>query len=158
MSIPAQQAVRGVAATVLAFAALALLLLTATPAVAADEADTARPFVYNITTDDAWAGGMALAQASVAAGRGHPVTVFLNVRGVHLADRDARRPVFPPAGKTPAELMAGLIAGGHRVLVCGACMSVAGLTEADLIDGAVKSGAGLTFGALEQPGVLVLSY
>jgi predicted peroxiredoxin len=137
-------------------AAFAAALILAAPVGA--QAEEPRPFVYNITTDDAWAAGMALANANTAAARGHEVTVFLNVRGVHLADRDARTGTFTPAGKTPAELMAALIENGHTVLVCGACMSVAGVGEEDLIEGATKSGPDLTFGALEAPGAVVLSY
>mgnify|MGYP006276532997 CR=1 FL=1 len=117
-----------------------------------------RPFFYNITTDDSWAAGMALAQANVAAGRGHDVTVFLNVRGVHLADRHAKTGTFPPAGKTPRQLLEALIGSGEKVLVCGACMQVAGMGDDDLIDGALKASPKTTFGALEAPGAVVLSY
>ena len=141
--------------TTLAAALVAAVLIAAPPGARAEEP---RPFVYNITTDDAWGAGMALAQANVAASRGHDVTVFLNVRGVTLADADARTAAFPPAGRTPHELMAALMEKGGSVLVCGACMSVAGVTEDGLIEGARKSAPDLTFGALEAPGAVVLSY
>jgi predicted peroxiredoxin len=120
--------------------------------------DPARDFFYNITSDDAWVAGMALAQANVAADRGHAVTVFLNVRAVHLADRDAVLGTFGPAGKTPAELLAGLVGKGGSILVCGTCMRVGGMAEEDLIEGARVASPDLTFGALTAPDAVVLSY
>jgi predicted peroxiredoxin len=138
-------------------ALLGLLALAAVPA-GALRAEEARHFVYNITTDEAWAAGMALGQANVAASRGHSVTVFLNVRGVNLAAARNVQGTFGPAGQTPRELLGKLLAGGHTVLVCGTCMSVAGLEAADLIEGAQVSGPDQTFGALTVPGTVVMSY
>lgn len=125
---------------------------------AGGQATTAAPFFYNLTTDDAWTAGMALAQASTAAGRGHKVAVFLNVRAVHLADRDAQLGSFGPLDKTPAELLAALMAKGGTVLVCGMCMKAAGMEAADLIDGAMLATPDLTFGAMTESGTVTLSY
>jgi len=137
------------AAIVAAFAIVA----AAGPA-AADEA----PISYNISTDDAWAAGMALAQANVATSRGHKVTVFLNVRGVHLADKAAELGTFGPVKKTPAELLSSLIEKDQQVLVCGTCMRAGGVSKDDLLDGVVVSNPDRMFGTLTQPGTIVLSY
>ena len=140
-------------------AALALVIaLCAAPWPGTAAADEPRPFFYNLTEDDAWTAGMALAQARTAAGRGHAVTVFLNVRAVRLADEGARQAVFAPTGSTPAEMLAALIEGGHTVLVCRVCMSVAGMEEGDLLSGATPASPDLTFGALTASETVVLSY
>ena len=140
-------------------AALALLIaVSAAPGQGTAAADEPRPFFYNLTEDDAWTAGMALAQARTAAGRGHAVTVFLNVRAVRLADHGARQAVFAPTGSTPAEMLATLIEAGHTVLVCRVCMSVAGMEESDLIPGAAPASPDLTFGALTAPQTVFLSY
>lgn len=116
------------------------------------------PMFYNITTDEAWTAGMALGQANVAAKRGHPVTVFLNIRGVHVADKNTVQGTFGPANKTPKQMLSSLISGGQTVLVCGTCMKAAGVSKDDLIDGARVSGPDLTFGALTSEGTIVMSY
>lgn len=142
-----------------AVAALALLAtalwLSAAPRAAAD---TPTPIFYNITTDDDWAAGMALAQANIAASRGHQVTVFLNVRGVLLAKKGAEQEPFGPMKKTPAELLQALIAKKQTVMVCGTCMGVAGLKKEALIDGAAVSTPDDVFAALTAPGAIALSY
>ncbi len=137
-----------------AFLAAGLPAAAPAPALAEEQA----PLFYNITSDDAWTAGMALAQAGVAAQRGHAVTVFLNVRAVHLADRDAVQGTFAPSGRTAAEQLAALMERGHTVLVCGTCMRVAGMTAEDLIEGAQISSPDLVFGAFAAPGAVVISY
>jgi len=122
------------------------------------QAEELAPIFYNLTTDDAWTAGMALAQANTAAGRGHPITVFLNVRAVYLADADAKQGTFGPTGKTPAELLSALIAKGHKVLVCGTCMRAGGVGKGDLIGGAEVANPDKTFGAMTVPGTITLSY
>lgn len=126
----------------------------ATPAAAEDQAS----FFYNMTEDDSWTTGMALAQASVAASRGHSVTVFLNIRAVNLANQNAIQSPWGPSGKTPAQAIATLIADGHTVLICGGCMKVAGLSADDLIDGVQIANPDLTFGAMTAPETIVISY
>lgn len=130
--------------------------LFAAPAIHAEDAKA--PMFYNITSDDAWTAGMALGQANVAASRGHKVTVFLNIRAVHVADKNTVQGTFGPAGKTPADLLSNLIANGHTVLVCGTCMKAGGVSEDDLIEGAQVSGPDLTFGALTAEDTIVMSY
>jgi predicted peroxiredoxin len=139
-------------------AAIGAALAACLCAPAAWAQDAKAPIFYNIISDDSWNAGMALGQANVAARRGHPVTVFLNVRGVHVADRNTVQGTFGPAGKTPKALLASLIDGGETVLVCGTCMSAAGMAAHDLIDGARVSGPDLTFGALTAEGTIVMSY
>lgn len=120
--------------------------------------DEVRHFFYNITTDDGWAAGMALTQASVAAERGHSVTVFLNVRGVRWAEAETPQAGFSVTARSPREVLLSLIEGGHTVLVCGGCMVASGVAKDDLIEGATVTGPELTFGALTKPDTIVMSY
>ena len=135
---------------------LAAVMFTSAQGAFADEEP--RHFFYNITTDDSWAAGMALTQASVAAERGHRVTVFLNVRGVHLAEQVTAQGSFGVTAKSPRDILASLIKNGHTVLVCGGCMVAGGVAKEDLIEGATISGPDLSFRALTAPDTIVMSY
>lgn len=135
---------------------LALALLIPAQGGLADEKP--HHFVYSITTDDSWAAGSALTQATVAAERGHRITVLLSVRGVHLAEENSAQGGFSVTARPPREMLASLIRDGHSVLVCGICMVAGGVAKEDLIEGAQISGPELTFGALTAPDTIVLSY
>ena len=124
----------------------------------ASAADQPHHFVYSITTDESWAAGSALTQATIAAERGHRVTVLLSVRGVYLAEVDSAQGGFRVTARSPREILASLIADGHAVLVCGICMVAAGVKPEDLIEGAEISGPESTFTALTAPDTIVLSY
>jgi predicted peroxiredoxin len=141
-------------------AVLAVLLTAvaclATPGARAEE--DPHHFVFSITTDESWAAGSALTQATVAAERGHRVTVLLSVRGVHLAEADSAQGGFRVTARSPREMLSALIADGHTVLVCGMCMVAGGVRREDLIEGARISGPELTFTALTAPDTVVLSY
>ncbi|MFN7019194.1 MAG: DsrE family protein [Fimbriimonadales bacterium] len=88
----------------------------------------------NLTTDDAWNNEMALNYASQARDLGYDVVVFLNVRGVHVAQKE------PPADLAKAqEQLKSLMARGAKVYVCTPCSRRAGLKPpADWIDGVIE--------------------
>lgn len=133
-------------------AALAIAPLTAMAE------DDPHHFVFSITTDESWAAGSALTQATVADERGHDVTILLSVRAVHLAEANSAQGGFSVTARSPREMLASLIAHGHSVLVCGMCMVAGGVEPDDLITGAQISGPELTFSALTAPNTIVLSY
>jgi predicted peroxiredoxin len=125
------------------------------PAHAEDRPDTT--LFLNLTTDDTWTASMALAYAGKVREAGYPVVVFLNVRGVRVADKN-----FPPdqrglGDKTPKELLEDLIAKGVTVYVCPMCSDNAGMTQADWIDG-TKPGGAETIKAQMAPATKVMSY
>jgi predicted peroxiredoxin len=142
--------------TMLAISIAAAVLVSAPFARAEDEPP--HHFVYNITTDESWAAGSALTQATIAVERGHRVTVLLSVRGVHLAEANSAQGGFSVTARSPREMLASLIDDGHAVLVCGICMVAGGVTQEDLIEGAKISGPESTFTALTAPDTIVLSY
>jgi predicted peroxiredoxin len=111
----------------------------------------------NVTTDDAWTAHMALSYAEQVLGMGHPVAVFLNVRGVRLADRNTPQEPDALSGKTSREMLQDLIGKGATVYVCKMCTQLAGMTEDDWINGA-KPGSVETIHLQMAPMTKVMPY
>lgn len=87
-----------------------------------------------------------------------PVTIFLNVDGVHLANRNMPQNVHS-SGKTLQEMLKSFMADGGQVIVCPMCMkNVGGMSEKDLIDGVLLGGPKTTWKALFADNVTVISY
>ena len=81
-------------------AALAIAIVALAPAAHAGDKD---PLFVNLTTDEPHRASMALAFGGNQHGRGHPLTVFLNDRGVHLAAK-SQAGKFGAQQKSLAEL------------------------------------------------------
>ncbi len=115
--------------------------------------------LVNLTTDDTWSANMALNLAMNAREKGlEPVVVFLNVRGVYLAD-SGRMPA--KAGNSDMnihEKMQALIAAGGQIIACPGCSKEAGLTQEDYIEGVVMADKEGIFPFLTNPNVAVMSY
>ena len=111
----------------------------------------------NLTSDDTWTSNMALTYAGKAKEAGFPVVVFLNVRGVHVADKNYPADKKGPGGKTPKELLEDLIAKGVTVYVCPMCSTHAGLKQADWVEGS-KPGGPETIKIQMAPTTKVMSY
>jgi predicted peroxiredoxin len=133
--------------------ALLMSLAFALPAQAAE-----RPLFVNLTSDDAWRAGMALSFSNNALKRGHPVTVFLNVEAVRIADTTLPQGTNSVTGKTPIEMLKGLIADGATVIVCPMCMKAAGVQPGDLVAGAQMGKPELTLPRLFGDDTQVISY
>ena len=117
------------------------------------------PMLISITkgTSDLQAVSMALGMAGTALKEGHEVTVFLSVQGPQLASKDLGDDVkiadFPPVRK----LLADVIAGGGKVLVCGHCAEVCKMEKKSLVEGATACTREEVLGNL-KPGMVCLSY
>jgi predicted peroxiredoxin len=137
---------------------LVLALLAAlSGALQADEHKTKTLF-YNLTTDDSWASGMALGQAAMALQNGYQVVVFLNVRGVYLAQQSRAQDTFSGTGKTAHEMLASLREQGARVIICPMCMKKAAIADSDLVPGVEIGGPKVTFPLMTADDTVVLSY
>lgn len=87
-----------------------------------------------------------------------PVTIFLNVDGVRLVDKDGAEHKHA-SGKSLKHMLTEFIDAGGTVLACPMCMkNVGGLTKDDLLAGVVVGGSDTTWPALFKDGVTVLSY
>lgn len=113
----------------------------------------------NLTSDEMNRAAMAIGLATrVRTEAAIPVTVFLNVDGVNLAD--ARRPQNVHAsGKTVHAMLAEFVDAGGSLVVCPMCLEhVGGMAPDDLIAGCVLGDSDHGMPELLADGVRVLSY
>ena len=131
-----------------------LSLLIALPASAAD-----KKLFVNLTSDDTNRWGMAVGMATMVLEKQKiPVTIFLNVDAVRLADKNIPQNTYAN-GKTAAEMLDGFMKAGGKVIMCPMCMkNVGGMKESDLIPGVVMGGPEVTFPALMADDTKVISY
>lgn len=142
---------------VIVFFAVVVAMAATQQQASATEGDTQSTLFLNLTSDDPWSAQMALGYASKVLDLGHPVVVFLNVRAVRLADKNTPGAPGALSGKTPAELLQGLMQSGATVYVCPSCTKAAGLSDDDWIDG-VKAGGPETIEVQMAPSTRVMSY
>ena len=88
------------------------------------------PLFVNLTTDDSHRANMAITFGQNQLERGHPLTIFLNDKGVLIGSK-ANTAKFPSHQKALGELMNK----GAVVLICPMCMKHYGVKEADLLPG-----------------------
>ncbi len=87
-----------------------------------------------------------------------PVTIFLNVDGVRLVDRNIPGSTHVN-GKSLQEMLKEFMAAGGQVIACPMCMkNVGGMTNADLIDGVKIGSSKVTWPALFADNTTVLNY
>lgn len=133
-----------------------VLLLAASSAVLAD--DDEKTIFYNVTTEEAWAAGMALGQANKALENGYGVAIFLNVRGVYLASKTFQTDTNAAAGMSLQDMLKAAMDKGAQVIICPMCMAKAGMTMDDVIDGVVKGGPDVTMKLMTDDDTTVISY
>ena len=91
-------------------------------------ADNGSLFV-NLTTDEGHRAEMAMVFANHMLERGHPVTIWLNDKGVFLAAKEH-------AGKfaDQQKMLGELIAKGATVIACPFCMKYYGVKDSGLLE------------------------
>ena len=129
--------------------ALGLVLAAAVQAVAGDS----DPLFINLTTDDGHRANMALTFGAKQMERGHPLTVFLNDKGVYLGS-EAKAETFADQQTAIDEL----VAKGATVIVCPMCMKHYGVAESDLLGGLKIGNPELTGGLLFKDGTQTLTW
>lgn len=117
----------------------------------------------NLTTDDTWAATKAIMFAhEKALKRGHkPVAIWLNVRGIYLADKKRASHVhglMKDKGMSIQDMLAAFIKEGGIVIACGACSTAAGLTKSDFIEGVKMGNPDLVSELLFDPSIKTLSW
>ena len=108
---------------------VALLMLFVMAGGPVRASDTGSLFV-NMTSDDVHRANMAFAFSKAQMDLGHPVTIWLNDKGVFLADKDNEEKAAEPQAKLKA-----LMAAGAQVIACPMCMKHYGVAEGSLLDG-----------------------
>ena len=117
----------------------------------------------NLTTDDTWAAAKAIMFAhEKVLKRGHkPVAIWLNVRGIYLADK--KRPshvhgLMKDKDQSIQDMLQAFVKDGGILIACAACSQAAGLTQEDFIDGVQMGTPDLVMGLLFDPNVKTLSW
>jgi sulfur relay (sulfurtransferase) complex TusBCD TusD component (DsrE family) len=111
------------------------------------------PLFVNLTTDDSHRANMALTFGKGQLELGHPLTIFLNDKGVRIGSK-ANVATFSNHQKTLAEL----ISKGATVLMCPMCMKHYGVKETDLLSGIRVGNPELTGGALFKDNAKTLTW
>lgn len=140
-----------------------LVLLVASISPFAYSAEQKGGLFVNLTTDDTWAATKAIMFAhQKVLKRGYkPVAIWLNVRGIYLADK--KRPshvhgLMKEKGQSVQDMLQAFIEDGGTVIACAACSKAAGLTADDFIDGVKMGNHDLVMGLLFDPAVKTLSW
>ena len=136
--------------------AITIFLLSVTHVIASDS--DASLFV-NLTSDDLDRAAMAINFSTrVRQQKNIPVTLFLNVEGVRIADKRLPQKIHPN-GKSLKQMLSVFMESGGKVIVCPMCMkNVGGMTTENLVAGAVVGSADTTWPAMFAEGATVLSH
>ncbi|MDG4557377.1 MAG: DsrE family protein [Candidatus Contendobacter sp.] len=111
------------------------------------------PLFVNLTTDDTHRANMGISFGKNQLERGHPLTIFLNDKGVLIGSKN-NATKFADHQKMLGELMGK----GAVVLVCPMCMKHYGVKEADLLPGLKVGNPELTGGALFKDNTKTLTW
>lgn len=107
--------------------ALALIIgSVVTPALADDD----DPLFINLISDDPHRADMAISFGKNQLERSHPLTIFLNDKGVFIGSKE-NAAKYADHQKMLGELMSK----GATVLICPMCMKHYGIKESDLLPG-----------------------
>lgn len=112
--------------------AIAIGTITATTALPAQAAEK---LFITVTTAEPQVQGMAMVLGMEARKRGTDVRILLCGPGGDLALKGAEMPPLKPAGKTPRQMLQGLLAQGATAEVCALYLPNSGKTADTLIDG-----------------------
>ncbi len=122
-----------------------------------------RGLFVNLTTDDTWGAAKAInfAHEKVLNSGHSPVAIWLNVRGVYLADK--KRPshvhgLMRERNMSIQDMLTAFMADGGQVIMCATCSAAAGLTQEDYIDGVVMGTWPVIEGLLFDPNVVTLAW
>jgi sulfur relay (sulfurtransferase) complex TusBCD TusD component (DsrE family) len=111
------------------------------------------PLFVNLTTDEPHRANMAIAFGKNQLERGHPLTIFLNDRGVFLGAK-ANAAKYGEHQKALGDLMGK----GAVVLICPMCMKHYGVKESDLLPALKVGNPELTGGALFKDNTRTLTW
>jgi len=100
---------------------------------------------------------VALVVAGAAAASGQDSTVFLSAEGAWLGKQGEADKIHEEGFAAMVDLMSGFVEAGGKIIVCSPCAKKRGITESDLVDGAVIAG-GAAVVSLLAAGAQSISY
>lgn len=121
--------------------------------------ETKKSLFVNLTSNEMDRAAMAITFSNRVLTQKHiPVSIFLNVDGVRLVNRNIPGSTHL-SGKTLQQMLTEFMAAGGQVIACPMCMkNVGGMTKADLVDGVVVGSSDVTWPALFAENATVLNY
>jgi len=111
------------------------------------------PLFVNLTSDDPHRANMAITFGGNQHELGHPLTIFLNDKGVLIGSK-ANSDKFADQ----QEVLAELISKGATVIICPMCMKHYGVQESDLLPGLQIGAPEVTGGALFKGNTKTLTW
>jgi sulfur relay (sulfurtransferase) complex TusBCD TusD component (DsrE family) len=111
------------------------------------------PLFVSLTSDEPHRASMALNFGKHHAANGHPLSIFLSDKGIHLGVK-----VGASSHPEHQKLLLEMIASGSTVIMCPPCLRHYGFTEADLLPGIKLGGAKVTGEALFKPNTKTMSW
>lgn len=130
--------------------AIALNVVNIGMSVVADNND---PLFINLTTDNSHRADMAISFGNNQLKRGHPLTIFLNDKGVFIGSKENSAKFVEQQ-----KMLGELINKGATLLICRMCMKHYGVKETDLLPGLKMSNPDITGNALFQDNTKTLSW
>ncbi|MBK8510117.1 MAG: DsrE family protein [Candidatus Competibacter sp.] len=137
---------------ILASLMLASILAAGGPNTAAFAGPT-DPLFVNMTTDEPHRANMAITFGKAQLERGHPLTIFLNDKGVFVGAK-AQAAKYGEHQK----MLGALIEKGATVIACPMCMKHYGIEREDLLPGVQVGKPELTGGALFKDNSKTMSW
>jgi sulfur relay (sulfurtransferase) complex TusBCD TusD component (DsrE family) len=131
---------------------LAFALIIGNIAAPAFAGDT-DPLFVNLTTNDSHRANMAISFGKSQLERGHPLTIFLNDKGVFIGSK-AKSTKF----RGQQKMLGELLNKGAVVVVCPMCMKHYSVKESDLLPGLKVGNPELTGGALFKDNTKTLTW
>lgn len=137
---------------------MAFTLITSVITATHAEAPKGGLFV-NLTTDNAVAASKAImfAHKKVLKQGYKPVVIWLNVRGIYLANKNITSHVNRK-GQSIHDRLKAFIKDGGMVVACSACAKANGFQRDDFVDGVKMGNSKLVLGLLFDPMVKTLSW
>lgn len=121
--------------------------------------DSDQKLFVNLSSDELNRAAMAISFSTrVLTEKKIPVTIFLNVDAVRIADKNIPENKHA-SGKSLKEMLVTFMDGGGKVIACPMCIkNVGGMTKDDLINGINVGSSDVTWPALFAEDTTVLSY
>ncbi len=138
------------------FGVMLVMLCVVTNVQAAE--DKSMGLFVNLSTSETATAGHAMHFASNMLERGHPVAIFLNHQAVAYATTNAPEEVFGDSGPTVAAMLADLMKGRAKVIVCRLCIKMQGIAPETLVEGAMLGNPELVAEYLFDPSYQVISW
>lgn len=138
------------------FGLMLITLCVVTNAQAAE--DKSMGLFVNLSTSETATAGHAMHFASNMLERGHPVVFFLNHQAVAYATTNPPEEVFGDSGPTVADMLADLMRGGAKVIVCRLCLKMQGIDPQSLVEGAMLGNPEAVSEYLFDPSYQVISW